>query len=122
MGRQESIRTTYEWHFVERFPPTYLEAPRFIETFRGFIKTGGDGRADFEERLREASLHALTLDDPSLVRRGLQCLAIVGQVQDTPLLTRLLAHREPLIVRDAKTCLFEIEHRRDGPSPSAAQP
>jgi len=105
-----SLMATYEWHFVERFPPHYLQAPRFISTFRTWIHEAALAQEGFEDRLRSAALYAMATDDPATIRRGLQCLASVGKLTDLPRLDALSRHQDEDVSRDAKTCAFEISH------------
>jgi hypothetical protein len=106
---------TYEWHFLTRFPPNNLDKPLFIEMFRRLIKESADAHTGFETKLRQTALTAIKESDPELIRQALQCLAHVGTAEDIESLTVLENHTDPLIGRDAKTCVFEIRHRANQP-------
>lgn len=66
---------------------------------------------NFEERLREAARHAISLDDAQFIRRGLQCLAHLGTREDLARLDTLAESDDPLVARDARTCAFAIRER-----------
>ena len=114
----DPLLATYEWHFVERFPPKYLQAPQFISMFRTWIHEAALAREGFEDRLRRAALFAMATDDPDTIRRGLQCLASVGKLEDLALLDALSKHSDDNVSRDSKTCAFEIA-RNDPPADDA---
>jgi hypothetical protein len=98
-------------HFLTRYQPKFLKTPLLMKLFRESIQELEENYQGFGESLRQASLSAIASDDPDLIRRGLQCLVWVGQPVDLSLLTPLLNRREPFVVRDAKTCIFEVKRR-----------
>ena len=102
---------TYEWHFLTRYPPSYLNNPRLIEMFRQWVKVTADAEADFEMKLRRTAMSAIKVDDPKLIRQSLQCLAHVGSLDDLSELAVLEGHADPFVRRDVNTCIFEIRHR-----------
>jgi hypothetical protein len=99
------------WHFLTRFPPTYLSAPRFIAMFRRRVDEAVEARPGFNDRLRQASLYVLDGDDWKLVRQALQCLAITGKRDELPTINALANHPDSDVARDARTCAFEIAKR-----------
>ncbi len=107
--KREIQEQTYEWHFLTRFPPTYLDAPRFVSMLREFIKESADAHIGFGKKLRETAMVAITDSDPEVIRQALQCLAHVGALEDVPALNALEQHANPLVQRDVKTCIFEIQ-------------
>jgi hypothetical protein len=103
-------RSSAEWHFLTRYPPRYLDRPEDIQLFRRWIGETEEAFPGFTTRLRAAALHAVTTDELELTRQGLQCLATVGLLKDCNTLQRLDAE-DTLVVRDVRTCLFEIKMR-----------
>jgi hypothetical protein len=110
--RRDSLEKRYEWHFLTRFPPKNLSKPLHIEWFRKLIKQTAAAHVDFEATLRHTALSVISDEDPNLVRQALQCLAHVGIAEDIGTLSALEMHDELSIVRDVKTCIFEIQHRQ----------
>jgi hypothetical protein len=106
----DDIRSTYEWNFLTKHPPT--NTPFLMGLLGEFIGNETAAKADFSQNLRTAAFHAIDNgDNPVLIRQALQCLAHVGEPNDVQALTSLLQHEDPLVVRDARTCIFEIKHR-----------
>src|SRR5262245_33385660 len=110
--KRDMPEQTYEWHFLTQQPPEFLNAPRFIEMFQQWVKELANAHGDFEQKLRQTALLAITADNPTLIRQALQCLAHVGTIDDLATLTALESHLDQLVCRDAKTCMYEIQHRR----------
>lgn len=110
--------STWEWHFLTKYPPRELKFPRYMDMFRRQVEQASEGRPGFEERLRQAALYAIEQEhDVTLVRQGLQCLAHVGLLPDIPAIERLEEHPDSQVARESKTCVFEIRntprHLRD---------
>ena len=80
---------SYEWHFLTNYPANYRRGPFRIAWFHGLIRETEEASLGFDGRLRLAALDALTADNLTLIRQGLQCLATVrthkSQSQRTPL-------------------------------------
>lgn len=110
----DEISASYEWHYLTRFPPKYLSAPRFISMLRDWIRESTAARDGFDIRLRRAALRALQADDVKLVRQALQCLAAVGLREDLEVISSLAGHEDENIARDARTCAFEIQQGNAG--------
>jgi hypothetical protein len=64
-------------------------------------------KAAFPEKARSVALRALELDDPVLIRTGLQVLAVVGREDDLPTIVKLREHTDQGVAKDARCCLFE---------------
>jgi hypothetical protein len=105
----DSPNDTDAWHFLTRYPPTFLSAPRFIAMMRAWV-TDAAARPDFAHQLRQASRAAIEFADTTLVRQGLQCLAFTGTYDDLQAIEALTKHEDPLVAKDARTCAFEICH------------
>ena len=106
-----NVLDTDAWHFVERYPPQFLGTPTLAKMFRDWVSQARAAREGFGDRLRAASLQAISIDDPEWIRRGLQCLAWVGEVDDLKAVRQLATHPDIAVSRDAITCEFEISHR-----------
>jgi len=74
---------------------------------REFISEHSDADAAFLEKARSVALRALELDDPVLVRTGLQVLAVVGREDDLPAIMKLRGNTDEAVAKDARCCLFE---------------
>ena len=85
-----------------------------MKMFQKWIAEASAAREGFRDKLRAASLQAMSVDDPEWIRRGLQCLAWVGEVDDLTAVRKLFTHPDVAVCRDAKTCEFEIAHRPKG--------
>jgi hypothetical protein len=104
-------RTTWEWHFLTRFPPRELKYPRYVDSFRDQMERFAEGRPDFGKNLRQAALYAIQqVDDVKLMRQGLQCLAHVGLPTDLPAIEGLALHPNSQVAGESKICVFEIAH------------
>ncbi len=109
MTKVTETSTDVERRFLTRYPPS--QRPFDWALIRQWIGEAEAAIPGFRSRLRVACLEILREDDRTLVRQALQCFATVGVAEDLALLRGLLQHPDETIARDAKTCLFEIEHR-----------
>ncbi len=67
--------------------------------------------ADFANKAREAAIKALEHDEPSVLRRGIQVLSVVGRLDDLIAVRALLEHPDRAVAQDARSCLFERGQR-----------
>jgi hypothetical protein len=107
----DTIRASSEWHFLTRYPPQFLDKPLLMDLYGNWVRESLDACPSFASNLRDAALLAIDDGNTILLRKALQALAHVGQPDDVPRLKRLVAHPEPLVARDAKTCVFQITHQ-----------
>ncbi len=111
MNENEAIRSTYEWHFIIKHARPF-STPFLSQLLRERINDETVERSDFSENLKRAAFHAIDHGEVVLTRQALHAIAFVGQLEDIPRLNALLEHPDPLVVRDVKTCLFEIRRRK----------
>ena len=78
-----------------------------LDLLRRFIFERSERDAAFPEKARSVALRALQLDDPVLVRTGLQVLAVVGREDDLPAIMKLRHDTDETVAKDARCCLFE---------------
>jgi len=73
----------------------------------------------FPVKARLAALEALAYEQPAILRRAIQVLAIVGTDEDLTLVGRLQGHPNEAVANDARSCLFErgikFKRRRNSP-------
>ena len=81
--------------------------PRDLDRLREFIAEHTDEDSGFPDKARRVALRALQLDDPVLIRTGLQVLAIVAGEDDLPPILKLRDHGNECVAKDARCCLFE---------------
>jgi hypothetical protein len=81
--------------------------PRDLDLLRQFISERAAGDSEFRARARRVALRALELNDPVLIRTGIQVLAVVGQDDDLSRIQALLRHSDSNVAKDARCCLFE---------------
>jgi hypothetical protein len=65
------------------------------------------------DALRGAALARLAGADPRAVERALACLFVIGSLSDVSDIEPLLHHADPDVRKAARTCRFEIRHRRE---------
>ena len=96
---------SFVWH------KEHASAPRDLEILSDFIERNSETNPNFRSRAREVSLHALGMEDPALIRSGIQVLTVVGTDEDMNLIRPFLNHPNPAVVRDARSALFERRTR-----------
>jgi hypothetical protein len=92
--------------------------PRDLDLLSQFILERAEGDSEFPEKARRVALRALELEDPVLVRTGIQVLAILGQADDLARVRQLVDHLDPKVAKDARCCLFERGIKLRGPTPA----
>ena len=80
-------------------------------SIKRYIAEIADSNPDFPEQLRLAALQAVLLDDIEMVLSGLHSLAVVGRHEDIATIEFLAEHPEPRVVKDLRTCIFELRKR-----------
>jgi hypothetical protein len=88
-------------------------APREIDLLARFIEENSATNPDFRARAREIALESLNMEDPVLVRKGIQVLTVVGSDEDMSSVRELLNHRNKAVVKDARAALFERQIREE---------
>jgi hypothetical protein len=81
--------------------------PRDLDLLNQVISERTEGDSDFPAKTRRVALQALGLDDPVLVRTGIQVLAVLAHADDLMKVQALLEHSDPDVAKDARCCLFE---------------
>src|SRR5437868_6423422 len=79
---------TFTWGVSHQGPPGYVG----LELLRKVIDERTALEADFPERLRAIARAAVGSSDAEVVRRSLQVLAVVGHMEDIPLIEGLVTH------------------------------
>ncbi|MBN2583521.1 MAG: hypothetical protein JXL80_10665 [Planctomycetes bacterium] len=97
--------------FMKRSCGYDMDRPFWMQLYREYVYEIAEGRPEFIEELRQTAIESLASEDTTWVRKGIHALAVVGQAEDIPLVKPLVTHGAPLVARDAKTCLWELEHR-----------
>ncbi len=82
-------------------------ARRDLELLREFIQQNETSSPGFENRAHAVAREALTLENPVLVRTGIQVLTVIGDEDDLAVIETLLRHPDPRVARDAGAALFE---------------
>ena len=82
-------------------------APKDLDILSDFIERNSETNPNFRSRAREVSLDALGMEDPVLIRTGIQVLTVVGTDEDMSLIRSFLNHANRAVARDARSALFE---------------
>jgi hypothetical protein len=86
--------------------------PKDLDRLREFIAEHTDEDSGFPDKARRVAVRALQLNDPVLIRTGLQVLAVVGGNDDVPTILKMLDHGDESVAKDARCCLFEHGYGR----------
>ena len=81
--------------------------PRDIELLNEFIARNTESNAAFADSARAIALRALQSENTTLVRKGIQVLAVLGTETDLELVVPFTKHPQPTVAVDARCCLFE---------------
>ena len=76
--------------------------PKDLDLLRQFIAERTDNDPEFSAKARLVALRALSLDDPVLIRTGIQVLAVVGHGEDLSSVQALLRHSDSEVVKDVR--------------------
>lgn len=98
------------WHWLLRNGPHGAEfrwEGGGLRRLRRFIEDLTDGDPDFPAKARAVALAALSHENPAIVRRAIQVLAVVGSDEDMTGVMTLLDDPDEDVVKDARCCLFE---------------
>lgn len=90
------------------------EIPGFkksLELLVEFIEERSTSIPDFKDRARLIALRAITMEDPTCVRKGIQVLTILGTDEDIEMIRNFLSHLDEDVKKDAKCCLFERKRK-----------
>ena len=98
--------------FLKRSAAGWVDTPFRKQVYREWIEEKTDNSPTFSEELRSAAIESIAMEDTSWVRRGLTALEVVGRKEDIQAITLLLDHCDPGVAKDARSCLFELEHTR----------
>jgi len=85
--------------------------PNWMTLNRVWVREVEDARPGFSEQLRNTALASLATDDETLVRNAIAILAIVGTAEDVPTLKEITEDSGAQLHSDARTAIYEIEHR-----------
>jgi hypothetical protein len=104
------IEPSFATDFLLRRMAWDLSWPRFMDFQRKHIQDITTADPTFPAGLRQAALDALVSGNSEIIRRGLIALAFVGTSTDISVIEPLITHEDSDIIKDARTCLFEIRH------------
>lgn len=76
-----------------------------------WIENIESGRPGFAAQLRLVALDALGADDAAWAEKGVAALAVVGRLEDLDRLAAYGESRGAATGKNARTAMFEIEHR-----------
>jgi hypothetical protein len=88
-----------------------LGHPNWHQLNRSWIENVERGRPGFAAQLRLVALDALGAEDATWAEKGVAALAVVGQVEDLGRLAAYGERRGAAAGKNARTAMFEIEHR-----------
>ena len=88
-----------------------MERPSWMRWSVDLVAEQEQAHPGFASALRLAALRGLTSEDDRLTRRALAALAVVGQRMDVESINASVANRGSAVQADARTAIFEIEHR-----------
>jgi hypothetical protein len=88
-----------------------LGQPNWHRLNRYWIENIESGRPGFAAQLRLVALDALGSEDATWAEKGVAALAVVGHPEDLDRLAAYSERRGGAASKNARTAIFEIEHR-----------
>lgn len=96
---------SFSWGATRNHPPGYIG----LEHLKEIIAERSDADPSFIARAHAIAINSLGSVYPSLVRRAIQIIAVVGDVSDIEKIKALTTSENDLIKADAKACIFELK-------------
>lgn len=91
-----------------------MDRPFFLQENRRRVADQAEAHRGFETALRAVALEALAGEDQLTARKALSALAVVGLEGDIDTVRAAGEDRGGNIAKDARTAVYEIEHRSGG--------
>jgi len=96
---------SFTWSRTRKKPPGYIGLKHLKEIVAEFA----NNEPEFIRRAHAIAKAALLSVYPEIVRRGIQVIAVIGDISDFDKIEALTAHQDDSIQADAKACIFELK-------------